>query len=84
VRLCEIYPLGVVRNELGLDLNRIKAKISEFKIKPKPTFVSVELPGLRMADPVCEWVRPDGAKLRMRVSNQSLGELVTSFLGGRP
>lgn len=87
VRLCDIYPVGTVRKELGLDLNRLKAKISQFKKeqkRPKPTFVSVEFPVPQASDPVCEWVRPDGAKLRIRIQPGSIDQLVRSFLGGRP
>jgi hypothetical protein len=58
VHLCERYPLNVVRHELGLYLNRIKEKISKYKGKPEPTFISVELPTPKVTDSVCEWVGP--------------------------
>ena len=80
--VCENHSIGRVRAELGLNLNQLKAKVEQFK-EEEPTFVSVEVPVPKTLDPVCEWVRPDGARLRIRIQAGAVDQLVKSFLGGR-
>jgi hypothetical protein len=82
VRVCGTYPIRDVHKELGLNYDKLKKKVEGSADKPKPSFVSVELPQPQTTDPMCEWIRPDGAKLRVQISIGSLDQLVTSFLGG--
>lgn len=83
--LCEIYPVGEVRTELGIDYGKLKSKIAEFKqVKSAPDFITVDLPTRSSTNPVCEWIRPDGARLRVRVQPSQLNQVVADFFGGRP
>jgi hypothetical protein len=82
--LCATHPIGRVRAELGIDYGKLKAKVAEFKkASGAPGFINVELPIQRSSDPVCEWVRPDGARLRARVAQGQLNQIVAEFFGGR-
>lgn len=83
--LCETFPIGQVRAELGVDYSKLRAKMAEFDhLKVAPTFINVELPTRPGRDPVVEWVRPDGARLRVRVEQSQLKQVVAEFFGGRP
>ena len=83
--LCEVYPIDEVRTELGIDYGKLKSKRTEFeKVKAAPNFITVDLPTRRSTDPLCEWIRPDGARLRVRVQPSQLNQVVAEFFGGRP
>lgn len=84
VGLCRAHSVHEVRSALGLDYAKLKAKMSEAE-KPgqsRGCFVSVKLPPMTSSGPVCEWVRQDGAKLRVRISTLELGRVVAEFFGG--
>lgn len=85
VRLCEDYPVGQVRVALGLDHSKLKSKVAELNAADAmPDFVNIELPALKSADSMCEWVRSDGAKLRVQIDQSQLNQVVANFFGGRP
>jgi hypothetical protein len=85
VEACEEHSMAAVCEELGLHGGRLKAKVTEFGKEEKAgSFVTVALPAAdRTADPVAEWIRADGAKLRVWIPTKELGSMVTEFLGGR-
>ena len=84
VELCKVYSIGRVCAELSLVHAKLKKMVAEgSKASSRPNFVSVELPLLRKLDPVCEWIRPDGARLRIRVGAGDLNQVVASFFGGQ-
>lgn len=82
-RLCESHPMGRVRSVLGLEAQKLKSKVGEFNVvRSSPQFINVELPNAGAPDPVFEWVRPDGARLRVRVQQSQLKQVVAEFFGG--
>ena len=85
VDLCKSYRISQVRSELGLDYGKLKAKVTELgENKSQPEFINIDLPTRSETNPVVEWVRPDGAKLRVRVGLSQLGQVVNEFFGGQP
>lgn len=85
VDLCKSYRISQIRSELGLDYGKLRSKVAELgKIKGQPEFINIDLPARSDTNPVVEWVRPDGAKLRVRVSLSQLNQVVTEFFGGQP
>ncbi len=84
VDLCEVYSASRIRRELHLEHSKLRVLLEEKVNQGKSGgFVSIDLPGRTSMNPVCEWVRPDGAKLRMRMPASDLGQLVSSFFGGQ-
>jgi hypothetical protein len=84
-KLCEKYSVSTISRALKLDHKKLKEKVRTKKVEmvPEPEFVSVALPIPEISDPICEWVRPDGTRLRIRIQGGSIDQVVQSFLGGR-
>lgn len=84
VDLCEVYSACRIRKELRLEHSKLKALLAVRGKQESPAeFVSIDLANRMNVNPVCEWVRTDGAKLRVRVPVSDLGQLVSSFFGGQ-
>lgn len=84
VDLCEVYSACRIRRELRLEHSKLKTLLGmREKQESSGEFVSIDLPNRTSVNPVFEWVRPDGAKLRVRVPAGDLDQLVSSFFGGQ-
>jgi hypothetical protein len=81
--LSETYSVGRICAELGLDHRKLKEKAAKRRARStQPSFVSVELPGVKNTGSIYEWIRPDGARLRVRMEAGTLDEVVCMFLRG--
>ena len=83
--LCGRYSTGRVRNELVLDYKKLKDRVQACgQREPSKSFVTIELPKLCVPEQTtCEWVRPDGAKLRVKMTASLVKQTVADFLGGQ-
>ena len=82
-KLCGRYSTGRVRNELVLDYEKLKTRVQESGQAPK-SFVTIEMPGPSTPEQTLyEWVRADGARLRVKMTASSVKQVVAEFLGGQ-
>ena len=88
VQLCQTYPLNLVRRELRIEGTKLKAKLKGINTfgesngdTAKARFVSLDMPVFEDIDPMCEWIRPDGTQLRIKVKASQIQQIVASFLG---
>lgn len=87
VKLCGIYPIGRISRELSLEGGKLSEKVKAIKRSESPSFINIELPEkkteIRNDNSIFEWVRADGAKLRVKIPASDLPKILTSFLGGQ-
>ena len=84
VHLCEMYPMGHVCAELGVERGRLKQKLTQLKQPVQGAgFITVDLPRLENVESTFEWIRPDGVKLRVKMPTSELSKVVASFIGGQ-
>lgn len=87
VRLCGVYPLGRVSRELSLEGGKLSEKVRAAAKNQSSSFINIELPEKKIEakndNSIFEWVRADGAKLRVKIPASDLPKILTSFLGGQ-
>ncbi len=88
--LCARHKVRQVCKELGLDYRQLVTRGSvgvgkKIKKHENAPFVTVTLPERPFSDEQmhgCEFIRVDGARLRVNVATTKLSEFVGHFLGG--
>lgn len=91
VQLCVRHKVGMVCRETGIDQGKLNLRMgkkcrTKKRRREKPSFVELTMPKMESNFDAqsCEFVRADGARLRVKVESSKLHSLVSSFFGGQP